>query len=210
MKKGTRLPSAASASRIEVVKDALLCWRSPALLLSLLLPMAAATTLQSGLALGLVASIALLFCNTLLALTRGLLPARFLKLSYCFAVVAAISILDLLVQAFLPAVSDSLGISLPLLCLNLLFLLRGPDHTDSPLPAALGALASGAGFTVLLSLVSAVRELLGSGTLWGVQLFRADFPNALLLRAAPGGLLLLACLIAAAQWRAARRGEGDA
>lgn len=169
------------------------------LLLGLFPPLAAARTLQNGLALGL-ASGAVLLCSSLpLSLLRNRIPAR-MRL---FAALAALSCFtaaaDFLLETFFPVLWANLGIYIPLISVNCVLISRAEDFSfrNPPAAAAADALSAGLRFTLLLSGLAALRELLGAGSLWGFSLL--PFAPLPLLVSSAGGLILAGLLIAAGQ-----------
>ena len=169
--------------------------------------LAVTTAAGNGLAMGLIFTAVLLLCNLIVSALRdaippeGRLPARILILA------ALVSVAELCAEAFCTPIYDALGIYLPLLVLTGIAL--DGAETLPPQDAVPDALGKGLGFTLALTLVGALRELLGSGTIFGTQVFSADVSPVGIFAQPPGAFLTLALLIAilnAADFGQRRRG----
>ena len=118
--------------------------------------------------------------------------------------------MDLLLQAYFQDIAESLGVFIPLIVVNCIILARAESFAskNKVLPAALDGICQGIGYTLVLLVMSAIRELLGSGSLAGNQIFPAEY-GALMMALPVGGFLTLGCLIALMQWaqdKAANKG----
>ena len=174
------------------------------LLLGMCPALAVTTTAVNGLGMGIATTIVLILSNLILSLLRdyvpeeGRFPARILTLA------ALVSVAELVMEACCTSLYDALGVYLPLMVVNGL-LLRDAE-TLEPGESALDGLGKGLGFTLALTVLGALRELLGSGTLFGVQAL--SNPVGIFAQP-PGALLMLAFLIAvlnAADFGHKRRG----
>ena len=117
--------------------------------------------------------------------------------------------MDLLLQAFFPDIAESLGVFIPLIVVNCIILARAESFASKnrPLAAAVDGICQGMGYTLVLVIMSAIRELLGAGTLNGVRMFPAEY--AVQMLALPvGGFLTLGFLIALFQWAQSKAGKG--
>lgn len=162
--------------------------------------------------MGLSTTAVLLCSNLVISLLRHWIPKQIRIACYVVVVASFVTIVDLLLQAYLPALSESLGIFIPLIVVNCIILARAEAFASKHTPgyAAMDGLAMGLGFTASLSILGVVRELLGSGTLWGVSVLGEGFQPMLLVVAPCGGFIVLGCVIAVAQWArslAERRGK---
>jgi len=112
-----------------------------------------------------------------------------------------VTIIDLLLQAYLPDISDSLGVFIPLIVVNCIILGRAESFAskNGVAASAVDGICQGIGYTLVLLVMSAIRELLGSGTLGGVRVFPEQY-GALMMILPVGGFLTLGCLIALSQW----------
>ena len=182
------------------------------LLLGMCSTLAVTTSLQNAVGMGLSTAAVLTLSNLFISLLRNVIPGKIRIASYVVVVAAFVSVIDLLLQAYLPGLSQSLGIFIPLIVVNCIILARAEMFASRHAPgyAAMDGLAMGLGFTLALSVMGAIREILGAGKLWGVPLFGEGFQPVLLIVAPCGGFLVLGCVIAAVQWArglAERRGR---
>ena len=104
----------------------------------------------------------------------------------------------MLLKAYLPDISNALGMFIPLIVVNCIILARAESFAskNKPLPSALDGLGMGLGFTAALTLIGAIRELLGNGSLLGVSVLGAGYNPALIFILPPGAFLVLGILIA--------------
>ena len=189
--------------------------RNPLLVLALGVTCALGATaqLKSAAAMG-GCTLAVLLCSSLLiSLTRNVLPEPVRKVSGLLIIGTFTSAAGLLLQVLAPNRAQALGIYLPLIAVNCLLLTRTESIAAHHTPgyALLDALSAGVGYALALLVLGAVREALGSGSLWGVPLFGGKIHPALLLAAPCGGFLLLGGLSAAVQWlknRVQKGGDG--
>ena len=116
---------------------------------------------------------------------------------------------DLILQAYFEELAESLGVFIPLIVVNCIILARAESFASKhrPLAAAVDGICQGLGYTLVLVVMSAIRELLGAGTLNGVEVFPSEY--AVQMLALPvGGFLTLGCLIALTQWARSKTGQG--
>ena len=121
--------------------------------------------------------------------------------AYVVIIASFVTMIDLLMQAYLPALSKSLGLYIPLIVVNCIILARAEAFASKNrvLPSIVDGLSMGIGFTFALSCIAIVREILGSGSIWGLSLFGSGFQPAVIMIMAPGGFLTLGMLIALVQ-----------
>ena len=194
-------------------KDGLLT-QNPVLvqLLGMCSTMAITTTLFNGIGMGISVLIILTCSNIVIAAIRKLVPNKIRIACYIVVIAAFVTMVDLLLQAFLPDLSNSLGVFLPLIVVNCIILGRAEAFASKNTVAAsaLDGIFQGLGYTIVLVIMCVIRELLGSGTFGagiigglgtgaGVRIFPAEY-GAVLLILPFGGFLVLACLIALAQY----------
>lgn len=171
--------------------------------------MAITTTLFNGLGMGVSVLVILTLANIIIALLRKIIPNN-IRIA-CFIVVIAgfVTIVDLCLQAFLPALSSSLGLFIPLIVVNCIILGRAEAfaYKNGPVASALDGVFQGLGYTMVLVIMCVVRELLGNGTFGGgllnggegIRIIPEGIP-ALGMILPVGGFLTLACVIAAMQY----------
>ncbi|MEF9864138.1 MAG: electron transport complex subunit E [Christensenellaceae bacterium] len=159
---------------------------------------AVTTSLTNALGMGAAATFVLICSNMLIALLRNFIPEKVRIPCYVVVIAMFVTVVQMLLKAFLPALDESLGIFIPLIVVNCIILARAEAFAakNSVLPAAMDGIGMGVGFTLALSMIAFVRELLGSGTLFGMPVFGPDYPQALIFVLAPGGFLVLGLLLA--------------
>jgi len=186
------------------------------LVLGLCPTLAVTTSLENALGMGLAASFVLVCSNGLVSALRKVIPSAVHIPCYIVIVAAFVTTIDLLMQAFLPALSASLGIFIPLIVVNCIILGRAEAFAcrNGVIDSLADGLGTGIGFTLALSLIAAVREIAGAGSLtfWGDLAIRDIHTNTMVLAILPaGGFITLGLLLALINHlgavRARRRGE---
>ena len=175
-------------------------------LLGMCSTMAITTSIMNGLGMGVSVMIILTLSNIIISLLRKVIPNE-VRIA-CFIVVIAgfVTCVDLLLQAYLPDIAASLGVFIPLIVVNCIILGRAEAFAskNSVGASALDGIFQGIGYTMVLLILCFFRELLGNGTLAGVQVMPESYTPALLLVLPVGGFLSLGALIAAMQWAMAK------
>ncbi len=192
------------------LKESLLT-KNPVLaqLLGMCSTLAITTSLFNGIGMGISVTIILICSNVLISALRKVIPGSIRIASYIVIIAGFVTMVDLLLQAFLPELSESLGVFIPLIVVNCIILGRAESFASKNTVAAsaLDGLFQGIGYTVALVLMCVIRELLGSGTFGGgllnggegIRILSENIP-AMLVVMPVGGFLTLGCLIAAFQW----------
>ena len=183
-------------------------------LLGLCSTLAITTSLFNGIGMGLSVTIILICSNVLISLLRKVIPSQIRIAAYIVIIAGFVTIVDLLLQAFLPELSESLGMFIPLIVVNCIILGRAEAFAskNGVLASALDGLFQGIGYTVALVIMSVIRELLGSGTFGGgilnggegIVLIPEGYP-AMQMIMPVGGFLTLGFVIAGFQWYMRRR-----
>ena len=178
-------------------------------LLGMCSTLAITTNLFNGLGMGLSVTVILICSNVLISALRKVIPSQIRIAAYIVMIAGFVTIVDLLLQAFLPALSESLGVFIPLIVVNCIILGRaeGFASKNGVLASAVDGLCQGIGYTVALVVVCVVRELLGAGTFGGgilnggngITVIPEGYP-AMQLVMPVGGFLTLGCIIAGFQW----------
>ena len=181
-------------------------------LLGMCSTLAITTSMANGIGMGLSVTIILTLANIFIALLRKVIPDE-VRIA-CFIVVIAgfVTMVDLSLQAFFPAIAKSLGVFIPLIVVNCIILGRAEAFAskNTVLASAVEGICQGIGYTVVLLVLCFFRELLGAGTLFGVQIMPSGYVPAGILVLPVGGFLCLGALIAAMQWglkKAAKKNE---
>ena len=178
-------------------------------LLGMCSTMAITTTLFNGLGMGLSVTLILICSNVIISLLRKVIPSSIRIAAYITIIAGFVTIVDLLLQAYLPDLSESLGVFIPLIVVNCIILGRAEAFAsqNGVLASAVDGLCQGIGYTLALTIMCIIREFLGSGTFGagllgggeGIRILPSQYP-AMLLIMPFGGFLTLGCLVAAAQW----------
>ncbi|MCL2396830.1 MAG: electron transport complex subunit E [Defluviitaleaceae bacterium] len=164
--------------------------------------LAVTSTVFNGIGMGLATTFAILITNVLISLLRKAIPDKVRIPCFIVVIAGAVTVVNMLVEAFVPALHANLGIFLPLIAVNCIVLARGESFAfkNGPLRSAVDGIAMGLGFALSLTLLSAVREILGSGTLFYGLPFAVtlpdSFPRTLLFILPPGAFITLAVLMA--------------
>ena len=182
-------------------------WReNPTLVLLLgLCPTLAVTTgLANAVGMGLAATFVLVCSNVLISLLKKMVPDEIRIPVYIMIIATFVTVVKLLMAAYLPALKEALGIFLALIVVNCIILGRAEAFAskNSPFASMLDGLGMGLGFTIGLSIIGIIREVLGNGTLWGIPLtdgLTAYTPKVFIL--APGGFLTIGLILAFCAWR---------
>ena len=164
--------------------------------------LAITTSVSNSLYMGLAVTAVLVCSNLLVSLLRKFLPEQVRIAAYIVIISGFVTIVEMLMKAYLPSAAEKLGIFLPLIVVNCIILGRAEAYAskNAPLPSVIDGLAMGAGFTLALLLLGAIRELIGSGTLFGVSIFGAHYTPIGILTSPPGAFIVLGCLIALMQY----------
>lgn len=162
--------------------------------------LAISTTLSGAIGMGVSATLVLICSNIVISALRKVIPDKVRIPAYIVIIASFVTIVQLLVKAFLPSIDQALGIYLPLIVVNCIILGRAEAFANShPVPAAaLDGLTMGIGFTAAISLMAIIREILGAGTLLDTQILPASFPPITIFILPPGGFFVFGILVALA------------
>ena len=147
--------------------------------------LAITTSLFNGIGMGLSVTIILICSNVLISALRKVIPSQIRIAAYIVIIAGFVTVVDLLLQAFLPDLAESLGVFIPLIVVNCIILGRAEAFAskNGVLASAVDGLCQGIGYTVALVIMCVIRELLGSGTFGGGLLTAArvsgSFPRAI-------------------------------
>ena len=171
--------------------------------------LAITTSLFNGIGMGLSVTVILTCANILISALRKVIPSQIRIAAYIVIIATFVTIVDLALKAFIPALSASLGVFIPLIVVNCIILGRaeGFASKNGVLASAVDGICQGIGYTVALCLMCIIRELLGSGTFGGgllnggegIRIIPAQFP-AMQMVMPVGGFLTLGFIIAGSQW----------
>lgn len=161
--------------------------------------LAVTTAVFNGIGMGIAAAAVLIGSNLIISLIKKIVPNEVRIPIYIVVIASFVTAVQMLIQAFTPELDKQLGIFIPLIVVNCIILARAEAFAakNPPLNSVMDGIGMGLGFTVALTVISAVREVLGAGTFFGIPLFGAGFEPALIMILPPGGFLVYGLLIAA-------------
>ncbi len=167
------------------------------LMLGMCPTLAVTTTATNGVGMGLSTTAVLVFSNLIISALRKIIPDRVRIPAYIVIVASLVTIVQLLLQAFVPSLYSSLGIFIPLIVVNCIILGRAEAYAakNGPLESAFDGIGMGLGFTVGLTCIAIVREILGAGAVFGFEFIPEDF-RITIFGLAPGAFFVLAGLTA--------------
>ena len=178
-------------------------------LLGMCSTLAITTSLFNGIGMGVAVTIILICSNVLISALRKVIPNQIRIAAYITIIAGFVTVVDLLLQAFIPALSESLGVFIPLIVVNCIVLGRAEAFAskNGVLASAVDGICQGVGYTVALIITCVIRELLGSGTFGGgilnggegILIIPQPFP-AMQMVMPVGGFLVLGFVLAGSQW----------
>lgn len=168
------------------------------LMLGMCPTLATTTSAINGLGMGLSTTAVLMFSIMLISALRNIIPDRVRIPAFIVVVASLVTIVQLLIQGYVPALYSALGIYIPLIVVNCIILGRAESYAmkNKPLVSAFDGIGMGLGFTIALVLIGAFRELLGAGTIFGMQILPSSFQPISIFILAPGAFFVLAALTA--------------
>ncbi|MBQ4145142.1 MAG: electron transport complex subunit E [Clostridia bacterium] len=168
------------------------------LMLGMCPTLAVTTGVINAIGMGLSTTAVLICSNVVISLLRNFIPNKIRIASYIVIIAGFVTIVQMLLNAYAPALSGSLGIYIPLIVVNCIILGRAEAFAskNSPGISAIDGLGMGLGFTVALILIASVREILGAGSFAGVSLFGESFQPVSVMILPPGAFLTLGILLA--------------
>lgn len=179
-------------------------------------PTLAVTTLAvNGLGMGLAATFVLVCSNIAISALRKIIPDKVRLPAYITVIATFVTVLQMLVKAFVPALDSALGIFLPLIVVNCIILGRAEAFAaKNTVPLAIAdGLGMGLGFTMSLTFLGSIREVFGAGTLFGTPVMWEGFRPFSVMVEAPGAFLCLGLILAAMnlinRWQAKRKGREE-
>lgn len=170
--------------------------------------LAVTTSVTNALGMGAATTFVLLMSNMLISALKNIIPDKVRIPSYIVIIATFVSMIDLLIQGFLPSLSASLGVFIPLIVVNCIVLGRAEAfaNKNTVFDSLLDGLGMGIGFTIALTLIGAIREILGSGSIMGFQFIPAEY-HILIFVLAPGAFLVFGFVMAAVRFLVNKREE---
>lgn len=171
--------------------------------------LAISTSVENALGMGFSVTAILILSNVIISMLRKIIPDRVRIAAYIVIIAGFVTCIEMLLDAFLPDIAASLGIFIPLIVVNCIILARAEAFAskNTVWRSFKDGVAVGLGFTFALLIVSAIRELLGSGTLLGYPVLGPNYPDASLLLMAPGAFFVLGVVVALFRKITSRRKE---
>lgn len=157
--------------------------------------LAVTTSCMNGIGMGLTTMVVLAMSNTLISLLRNIIPDKVRVPAFIVVVASFVTIVQFMLEAYLPSLNESLGIYIPLIVVNCIILGRAEAYASKNpvIPSLFDGIGMGLGFTIALGILGALREIIGSGEIFGIHLF--DNPVRI-IGLAPGAFFVLAALVA--------------
>ena len=168
------------------------------LMLGMCPTLAVTTSAINGAGMGLSTTAVLMFSNMIISALRNVIPDRVRIPGYIVVIASLVTIVQFLLQGYVPAVNDALGLYIPLIVVNCIILGRAESFAakNGPINSFFDGLGMGLGFTVALTILGAFRELLGAGQIFGMQVMPSAYEPITIFILAPGAFFVLACLVA--------------
>ena len=167
------------------------------LMLGMCPTLAVTTSAVNGLGMGVSTLAVLVFSNLIISLLRKIIPDRVRIPAFIVIVASLVTIVHLLLQGFMPALNESLGIYIPLIVVNCIILGRAESYASKfpPFLSFLDGVGMGIGFTIALTVIAIVREMIGSGTFFGMRIIPEDYVISIAVLS-PGAFFVLSILTA--------------
>ena len=168
------------------------------LMLGMCPTLAVTTSAVNGLGMGLSTTVVLIMSNMIISALRKLIPDKVRMPAFIVVVASFVTIVDLLIQGLLPTLNEALGIYIPLIVVNCIILGRAEAYASKNpvLPSIFDGLGMGLGFTMSLTIIGLIRELLGAGAAFGIRVLPESYEPFSIFVMAPGAFFILALLTA--------------
>ena len=159
--------------------------------------LAVTTAAINGIGMGLAATFVLIGSNVVISLLRNVIPSKVRIPAFVVVICTFVTIVQMLMQAFIPSLYESLGLFIPLIVVNCIILARAEAFAskNTVIASAVDGLGMGLGFTLASTLIASIREILGNGSVFGIQLFGESFQPMLLMILPAGGFLKFGLMI---------------
>ena len=198
------------SSNLAIVKNGLID-NNPVLvqLIGMCPTLATSTSVVNALGTGLSATAVLIGSNAVISLIKKFIPSKIRIASYVVVIAGFVTLVEMLLKAYFPDISKTLGLFIPLIVVNCIILARAEAYAskNKVLPSILDGLGMGLGFTLALTILGAIRELLGAGTLLGFSVFGQSYTPVLIMLMPPGAFLTLGIVLGLINWFKMRRAK---
>ena len=160
--------------------------------------LAVTTSAVNGLGMGLTTMVVLALCNLIISALRKIIPDKVRIPAFIVIAASLVTMMQLLLQGFIPSLYDSLGIYIPLIVVNCIILGRAESYASKNpvLPSIFDGIGMGLGFTIGLTSIGIVREVIGAGQIFGKQIMPSSYEPVTIFILAPGAFFVLAGLVA--------------
>lgn len=168
------------------------------LMLGMCPTLAVTTSAINGIGMGLSTTAVLIMSNMMISMLRKIIPDSVRMPAFIVIVASFVTIVDFLMEGFVPRLYDSLGLYIPLIVVNCIILGRAESYASKNpvIPSIFDGIGMGLGFTVGLTSIGIVRELIGSGKIFNMQILPDSYEPFTIFILAPGAFFVLACLVA--------------
>ncbi len=168
------------------------------LMLGMCPTLAVTTSAINGLGMGLTTAVVLVMSNLIISLLRKVIPDKVRIPAYIVIIATFVTLVELLLEGFIPSLYSALGIYIPLIVVNCIILGRAEAYAskNGPVESMFDGLGMGLGFTLGLTCIGIVREILGAGQIFGVQILPSTYEGITIFVLAPGAFFVLAVLTA--------------
>ena len=168
------------------------------LMLGMCPTLAVTTSAINGIGMGLSTTAVLIMSNMMISMLRKIIPDSVRMPAFIVIVASFVTIVDFLMEGFVPSLYDSLGLYIPLIVVNCIILGRAESYASKNpvIPSLFDGIGMGLGFTVGLTSIGIVRELIGSGKIFNMQILPDSYEPFTIFILAPGAFFVLACLVA--------------
>ena len=168
------------------------------LMLGMCPTLAVTTSAINGLGMGLTTMVVLALSNAIISLLRNIIPDKVRIPAFIVIIASFVTVVQMVLQAYLPFLYDALGIYIPLIVVNCIILGRAEAYASKNpvIPSLFDGIGMGLGFSVALTCIGAVREILGAGEVFGIHIMPASYVPFSIFIMAPGAFFVLACLTA--------------
>ena len=160
------------------------------------------TSAGNGMGMGLATMAVLIMSNLVISLIKNIIPDKVRIPAFIVVIASFVTIIQMLMQAYVPALYASLGVFIPLIVVNCIILGRAEMFAckNTVVDSALDGLGMGIGYILTMVLMSSIREIIGSGTWMGITLIPESVDRMTVMNSAPGGFFVFGCLMAGCVW----------
>lgn len=171
--------------------------------------LAVSSSVNNAIGMGVSATFVLIMSNLLVSLVRSWVPSKIRIPVYIVIIATFVTIVEMVMAAYQPALFRSLGIFVPLIVVNCIILGRAEAFAskNGPFLSIIDALGMGTGFTLALTLIASIREILGNGTWYGITVTPGSFEPVLLMMLAPGAFITMGLVLGLLNWVDKRKAD---